>query len=251
MIPNIFHFIYFYPDKTKSFPLIHLLTVNSARILNNPEKIYFYSDKIPEGLYWDKISDFVEFVKTDPPESIFGNNLHHIAHKSDVLRLQILLEKGGIYTDMDIIFKKPFTHLLKHDFVMGKQGKFRKMGLCNGVVMADKDSGFLKIWFEEFRNFRSMGKDKYWDEMSVKKPLELSVKHPDLIHVEPYDSFHYPLYYGFHLKKLFKKNLDFPNALCHHYWDGASYEKYLKNITEEYIKNVDTTFNAIARKYLI
>ena len=250
MIPNIFHFIYFYPKNVQQFPLLHFLTINSARILNKPDIIYFYSDEIPRGPYWDKISDFVKFVKIDAPDSIFGKTLHHIAHKSDVLRLQILKDKGGIYTDMDVLFKKPFGHLLKYNFVMGKQGKFRRMGLCNGVILADKNSEFLRIWYEEFRYFRSKGKDKYWAEMSVRKPLELSVKYPDLIHVEPYYSFHYPLYYGFHLKRIFRKKYDYPKALCHHYWDGASFDKYLKNIDEKYILNIDTTFNIIARKYL-
>jgi hypothetical protein len=250
MIPNVFHFIYFYSNNEQEFPLAHFICINSARVLNKPDKIYFYSDRVPFGKYWDKISGFVEFVKTEPPESVFGNKLYHIAHKSDVLRLQFLMETGGIYLDMDVICKKPFTPLLKYDFVMGKQGKWRKMGLCNGVILANKDSEFLKLWFAEFKNFRSKGWDKYWSEMSVRKPLELAKKYPQLIHKEPYDSFHYPLYYSFDIKKIFEKNNDYPNAYCHHYWDGGSYDKYLKVITEEQIKNLDTTYNVIARKYL-
>jgi len=250
MINNCFHFIYFYESPEQEFPLAHYICVNSARILNNPDKIYFYSNRVPSGKYWDKISQFVEFVKAEPPESVFGKKLYHIAHKSDVLRLQLLTDAGGIYLDMDVICKKPFTPLMQYDFVMGKQGKWRNMGLCNGVILANKDSEFLNLWFNEFKDFRSKGRDKYWAEMSVRKPLELSKKYPDLIHVEPYDSFHYPLYYSFDIKKIFEKNIDFLNAYCHHYWDGASYDKYLKNITEEEIIKKDTTYNVIARKYL-
>lgn len=249
LIPNIFHFIYFYRDK-KPFPLVHFININSAKILNNPEKIFFYSDKIPSGNYWNKISDSVEFVKVDPPNEVFGRKLHHLAHKSDVLRLQILMDKGGIYLDMDVICKKPFTPLLQYEFVMGNQGKWRKMGLCNGVILTNKNSEFLRIWFEEFRNFRSTGHDRYWAEMSVRKPLELSKRYPKLIHIEPYDSFHYPLYYSFDIKRLFEKDIDFPNAFCHHYWDGISFEKYLKNISEREILEKDTTYNRIARRFL-
>lgn len=250
MIPNIFHFIYFYKDNNVELPLPHYLCVNSARVLNNPEKIYFYSNSMPSGKYWDKLSEFVDFVKVDPPEEVFGKKLYHIAHKSDVLRLQLLKDKGGIYLDMDVLCKKPFTPLLKFDFVMGKQGKWRNMGLCNGVILASAKSEFLNLWYDEFKNFRSKGRDKHWAEMSVRKPFELAKKYPDLIHTEPYDSFHYPLYYSFDIKKIFEKNIDFPNAFCHHYWDGASYDKYLKNITEDDIINKDTTYNIIARKYL-
>jgi mannosyltransferase OCH1-like enzyme len=249
MITKIFHYIYFYSDNTE-FPLAHYININSARILNEPCEIIFYSDTEPGGKYWDKIRKHIKFQNVYPPEFVFDNKLHHIAHKSDVLRLQILKEEGGIYLDMDVICKKPFLDLLNYNFVLGRQGKYRNMGLCNGVILADKNSEFLKKWYDEYRKFRSKGKDKYWDEMSVKKPLELSKKFPDLIHVEPFDSFHYPLYYSFDIKKLFIKNLDYPNAYCHHYWDGASWNKYLKTLTEEDIKRRDTTYNVIARKFL-
>jgi mannosyltransferase OCH1-like enzyme len=249
MIPNIFHFIYFY-GLNKEFPLAHYININAARILNSPDEIIFYSDSEPSGLYWEKIKKYITFQPVNPPQLVFGNKLYHIAHKSDVLRLEILKKSGGIYLDLDVICKKSFKDLMNNDFVMGKQGKYRNMGLCNGVILTDKNSEFLKLWYEEFRNFRSRGKDKYWAEMSVRKPLELSKKHPELIHVEPYNSFHYPLYYSFDLKKLFVKNLDFKNAYCHHYWDGASWDKYLKNLTEDGIRCNDTTYNVIARKYL-
>ena len=263
-IPNIFHFIYFYANPDQEFSLPDYICINSARLLNNPQKIYFYSNRIPSGKYWEKISRYAEFVKVEPPENVFGNKLYHLAHKSDVLRMQLLKEYGGIYLDLDQICKKPFTPFLKYDFVMGKQGKWRLpplfksipylgayiMGLGNGVILSNKDSEFLKLWFDEYRYFRSRGIDKYWAEMSVIKPLELSKKYPELIHVEPYGSFYYPLYYSSHIKKLFENNLDFPNAYCHHLWHGASYDKYLKNITEEEIININTTYNTIARKYL-
>lgn len=249
MIPNIFHLIYFYKDNTE-FPLTHSITINSVRILNNPDKIYFYSDKKPVGKYWDKISNYVELVLVKAPEFVFDRKLHHLAHKSDVLRLSILMEQGGIYIDMDVICKKPFTEFLSYDMVMGKQGRWRKMGLCNGVILANKDSEFLKLWYDEFRNFRSKGHDKFWSEMSVSKPLELSVTYPELIHIEPYNSFHYPLYYPLSLRKLFVKCLDYEQAYCHHLWEGGSWEKYLSKLTEKEIMENDTTYNVIARKYL-
>ncbi|MFA5012369.1 MAG: glycosyltransferase [Ignavibacteria bacterium] len=249
MIPNIFHLIYFYKENVE-FPLTHSITVNSVRMLNNPDKIYFYSDRAPEGKYWEKISPYVKLVKVKAPKYVFDRKLYHLAHKSDVLRLQILLEQGGIYIDMDVICKKPFTDLLKHDMVLGKQGRWRKMGLCNGVILANKDSEFLKLWYDEFRNFRSKGNDKYWSEMSVSKPKELAKKHPDLIHKEPYNSFHYPLYYPYSLRRIFVHCNDYKDAYCHHLWEAASYKKYLSKLTEKEILKKDTTYNIIARKYL-
>jgi hypothetical protein len=253
MIPNVFHFIYFFPESGKKefeFSLAHYLCIKSALDVNKPEKIFFYLNYEPYGVYWEKIKPFLNLEKIKPPESIFGNKLYHPAHKSDVMRINILYESGGIYMDLDTICKKSFSPLLQHDFIMGKQGRWRNMGLCNGVIFAKKNAEFLDIWYKEYKTFRSEGHDKYWAEHSIERPFLLSKKYPDLIHVEPYNSFHYPLYYSFSLYKLFKRCIDYPNAFCHHLWEGASGEKYLKNLTVDYIKSIDTTYNIIARRFL-
>ncbi|MBS1517379.1 MAG: hypothetical protein JSS91_04760 [Bacteroidetes bacterium] len=252
MIPNIFHFCYGLSEDFggKPYSLVHYLAVRSAREINDPEEIFFYYSYEPEGEWWEKTKEIVTAVKVIPPDEIFGNKLYHVAHKADILRLEKLSETGGIYMDLDTICCKPFTPLLDNKFVMGRQGKFRKMGLCNAVMMSEKNSGFIKIWMNEYKTFRSKGKDKYWAEHSVQIPLKLSKLHPELLHIEPYDSFHYPLYYSFELKKMFEKNLRYPNAFCHHLWEGGSWDKYLKDMTVESILKNDTTYNLLARRFL-
>lgn len=253
MIPNIFHFVYFYPEKRREneFTLTHYLCMKSAFDLNYPEKIFFHINREPENSeWWEKIKSKVKIKITQPPEKIFNRELIHPAHKSDVARIKILKEYGGIYLDMDIICKKSFAPLLNHKFVMGKQGLIRVAGLCNGVILSEKNAKFLDLWVTEFRNFRSKGNDKYWSEISVQRSYKLSKKYPELIHIEPYNSFHYPVYYTWHLKRLFEKNIDYKKAYCHHLWENASKEKYLSKLTPEIIKSVDTTFNVIARRFL-
>ncbi len=253
MIPNIIHYIYFYPDQIKKdeFNLIHYLCIKSAYVLNNPEKIYFHTNRLPEeSEWWDKIKDKLEVNIIIPPDKIFDKELKHPAHKSDVARIHILKESGGIYLDLDIICKKPFIPLLKYNFVMGKEGFIKVNGLCNGVILSEKDARFLNLWLQEFRFFRSQGYDKYWSEISVKRSYKIAKKFPSLIHIEPYYSFHYPLYYSWDLKKLFEKNINYNKAYCHHLWENASKDKYLLKLTPEIIRTVDTTFNVIARKYL-
>jgi len=137
----------------------------------------------------ERSKSLVTYVKQNPSEEIFGNKLYHVAHKADVLRLKILIEHGGIYLDLDTICKKPFTAFLNHKFVIGKQGRWRKMGLCNAVMMSEKSSEFAKIWLDAYKTFRSKGKDEYWGEHSVKVPLDLAKQYPHLLHIEPYDSF--------------------------------------------------------------
>ncbi len=253
MIPNIFHFCYGLSEDFggKPFSLVHYLAVKSALEVNKPLEVFFYYSFEPEGEWWEKTKKIVTLRKIVPPNEIFGNPLMHVAHKADALRLRVLIENGGIYLDLDSICKKPFTPLLKHKFVIGKQGKWRKMGLCNAIMMSEKNSEFAKIWLEEYRTFRSRGKDRYWAEHSVLIPLKLSKHFRNLIHIESYDSFTYPLYYQSSLKNLFVYSKNYPNAYCHHLWEGGSWDKYLKKLNVKDIINIDTTYNLIARKFLI
>lgn len=252
MIPDIFHFCYGLSEDFggKPFSLVHYLAVKSAKEINNPEEIFFYFSFEPEGEWWERTKEIVTTKKVDPPDEIFGNKLYHVAHKADILRLNVLKENGGIYMDLDTICCRPFSGLLDNKFVIGRQGKWRKMGLCNAVMMSEKNSEFISIWMEEYRNFRSKGKDRYWAEHSVSVPMKLSEKHPHLLHIEPYNSFHYPLYYKRSLKKLFEENRKYPEAYCHHLWEGGSWDKYLKDLTINRILNNDTTYNLIARRFI-
>ena len=252
MIPNIFHFCYgLSPDfGGKPFSLVHYLAVKSAYEINKPEEIFFYYSFEPEGEWWSSTKELVTLRKTIAPEEIFGNPLVHVAHKADIIRLQALIESGGIYMDLDTISKKPFTNLLNNKFVIGKQGKWRNMGLCNAVMMSEKNSEFARIWMDEYRSFRSKGKDKYCAEHSVSVPLKLSKKFPKLLHIEKYSSFHFPLYYSHGLRDLFVNCEDYSEAYCHHLWEGGSWDKYLKDLTVDNILEKDTTYNIIARKFI-
>jgi mannosyltransferase OCH1-like enzyme len=252
MIPNKFHFCYGFTEDFggKEFSLVHYLAIKSAYEINKPVEINFYYKYEPVGEWWEKSLRYISLKKIEPPSEIYGNPLNHVAHKSDVWRLRTLIKSGGIYLDLDTICKKPFTSLLNNKFVIGKQGRWRRMGLCNAVMMSERNSEFAIKWLEQYKNFRSTGNDKYWAEHSVKVPLLLSKKYPELLHIENYDSFHYPLYYPLSLKKLFVYKFKYDNAFCHHLWENGSWDKYLKNMTIKDILARNSTYNCIARKYL-
>ncbi len=252
MIPNIFHFCYGLQKDFggKPFSLVHFLAIKSAYELNKPDLIHFYYKYEPSGEWWERAKSLVILKQIEPPEEIYGKKLYHVAHKSDVVRLKKLIEYGGIYLDLDTICKKPFKDLLCNKFVIGKQGRWRKMGLCNAVIMSEKNSEFAKEWIESYRTFRSKGKDKYWAEHSVKYPLQLAKKMKDKICIVEYNRFHYPLYYPISLKKLFIYCFDYKEAYCHHLWENGSWEKYLKDLNVDDIKSKDTTYNLIARRFL-
>jgi hypothetical protein len=261
MIPNKLHFVFGLTENfgLKPWKLCHYLAVKSAIDLNNPEKCYLYYKYKPSGEWFEKIEHKLELVKIEPPLSIFNRPLMHIAHQSDIIRLQALIEEGGIYMDVDTISVKPFTDLLRNKCVLGIQGYEDGTidGLCNGVILAEKNSEFLREWLMSYHSHRSTGRDKYWAEHSVYVPAILAKKYPHLIHIEPNTSFHYPLYHSEEplssecgIKLMFENDIEFNNAYCHHLWETTTWEPYLRDLTVEDIISKDTTYNRIARRFL-
>jgi hypothetical protein len=279
MIPNIFHFVFGMVKEvsTKPFSLSHYLAIKSAVVVNEPAEILFHCHYEPEGEWWEKAKPLLTLNKVEAPESFMGRPLYHAAHKTDVIRLQALYRYGGIYLDLDTICVKPLTGLLSHCFVMGQELNlpyspknkrqeiklairkklglankllFPKPGLCNAVLLAEKNSDFVRTWMEEYKTFRSKGRDKYWNEHSGRVPLKLASHYPHLVTLlSPY-AFHYPLYNAAGMKSMFEEVTEFPESYLHHLWESFSWEPYLKNITVKEIFEKDTTYNLIARRFL-
>ena len=278
-IPNIFHFVFGMAADFggKPFSLVHYLSIKSAITLNNPEKVYFHYQYEPEGEWWEKIKGSLILNKVEAPGEIFGNKLYHVAHQSDVIRLHMLYEHGGVYLDLDTISKKPLTGLFQNEFLIGEQfaPKYafydhhlhrlavgikrwnkeaftqpRVEGLCNAVMMSVPKSRFVSIWLDAYKTFRSKGRDEFWGEHSVFIPKDIAAKFPDyLTIVSPYH-FHYPLYNNLGLKYIFEKNKNYERAYLHHLWESHSWDKYLKNLSVEDIEKSATTFNCIARQFI-
>jgi hypothetical protein len=251
-IPNTFHFIFGFQEDfgSKPFSLVHYLAVKSALHINQPKSVNFYFKYRPNGIWFEKLLPYINSIPVEPPISVFNRPLYHYAHQADVFRLQVLLEHGGIYMDLDTICRKPFTPLLHHSCVVGVQGiEEGPYGLCNGVLLAEPKSEFLQLWYEEYRNFRSTGRDQFWDEHSVKIPLALSRLFPNLVHVEPYTSFHDPFPWE-QLDRLFIRNYEFPKAYCHHLWETVTWDTYLSCLTEQGIRSGQNTYSLLAKRFL-
>ena len=255
-IPNQFHFCYF---GGQPFSLVNYLTIASARAVNQPEAMYIYMDKEPAGEWWDKAKPLVTVVTTPAPDQVFGAPIKHPAHKADVVRLQKLIEHGGIYLDLDVLCVKPFTPLLDNPLVLAEENyRGSIVGLCNAVILAEPGANFAKRWLEGFdparslwRGFRSQGFDQYYSELSVKYPKFLSTVYAEEIHIEPSDRFFNPSYAPESLEQFFSTTAgDYTAAYAHHLWNNAAYEAYLRDLTVQKIKTQATTFNLLARAYV-
>lgn len=106
-VPNIVHYIWFGCRELRTH---HYLSLLSALQIQEPDYIFFHTDCPPTGPLWNDFQqaadEKLKVIKRSPPQHIWGLPLKTIEHKSDVARLQILLQVGGIYADDDLIFLK-------------------------------------------------------------------------------------------------------------------------------------------------
>ena len=245
MIPNIFHFVYL---GFTEFTYIHYLSIISCKIVNNPDIIYLYYNKKRKRntLWWEKIQKIVVLEFVELPTMIFGNPITKYQHMCDIIRLEKLILRGGVYNDLDIVSTRPVTKLLKNKCVMGKQCTGTEYeGLCNAVILAEQDSLFLKKWYDHYKYF---DKSK-WDYHSVKLPLRLAKAEPHLIKILGKKYF-FP--FDWTQEEFLKnRNLDYLVKDCYtiHLWDSLWEKTVLKNASP-ILLNKNSSFSFIIKNIL-
>lgn len=180
----------------KPWSWVHHMAVVLAAAVNDPPAILFWHEHEPNGQWWEASRPYLTLRRIAAPREIFGRPLVHAAHRADVVRLLALIECGGVYIDSDVWCLKPFAGLRHAGFWMGRQGGH--YGLCNATMGGEAGSAFAKAWFESYRSFRSKGRDRYWDEHSVRLPLRLARGYRESVTVFPKDHFFHPLWGQLH-----------------------------------------------------
>ena len=261
-----------------SFNIMRYLAIKSAYEVNKPDNIFFYYCYEPHGEWWERAKQYITPIRVEPPKEIFGNPIKSYAHQADVIRLQLLIEEGGIYLDSDTLCLKPLTPLLEDGgFVMGQEGNEAK--LCNAVMLSEKGSEFAKEWLSRYVDFD----DDNWAGHSIELPYRLSKEYPNLIRVMNNKAFTWPLYHSEHLRWFYRNGVsyvpcdysdgvvstmggtlktdeDFSESYVIHLWAGKSVtNEFVKDFpdnpmddckTVDNIRNIDTPFNKLARRFL-
>ncbi|OWF41655.1 uncharacterized protein LOC110462107 [Mizuhopecten yessoensis] len=236
VVPNIVHFTWI--GEYLHLQFHHFLSIKSAAIFIRPEQIYLHCDYEPIGSWWKALRKIVniQVVKIDPPTSIFGHRVKRPEHKSDLIRLNVLEDQGGIFLENDVIVLKPFTPLRKYAFTMGLEYHSNPGRLNNGIIVAKKNATFLNIWRETYRNFT----EREWDEHSSIIPYHLQYQFPHLIHVEE-RSLNYPS--GPDRRLIYQDIYDWGDNYAIHLW----YDLHALTHSPNDIKSMNTTFGQIAR----
>ncbi len=269
-VPKIIHYIWIGANG-KPFNVHHMVSIKAVAHYNPGYEIKIHCDEVPTGPYFDKIKDMVTIKFADVPHEVFGVPFLYNPNKATLLRINILLEEGGIYQDLDIITLRSYDDLLDHDVCMGyelsemmsprqilgllKNGRFEVLkfrgritkGLCNGFLISAKNSQFLQDWLEGFRNYDN----KNWGFYSVKMPYALQQSGKYDFQMIPAYQTHFPGCHPDELKLLFEQNIlndsKYTGRYFLHTWESKSFKQYLEPLLDEAkIKSTNSTYcNAI------
>lgn len=267
-IPHQFHFIYGLKPQTSPFHLIHYLCLESCLRVNQPERIFLYYHHRPWGRYWDLIRDKIIPIRIPPPAITLRYTDPHVeryryAHEADFLRLDVLIEQGGVYADLDTIFVNPIPdRLFAYPFVLGREhdvhcqttGEVRP-SLCNALIMCAPRAQFAMLYRERMEQ----AFDGSWSRHSTILPADLAAEHSLLIHIEPPRRFYSFMWTRDDLHRLLGEceqvggDVASIHLWAHLWW--SEHRRDFSNIhagmfTEDYIRTVNTTYNLLARPYL-
>lgn len=252
-IPKILHYTFGMARDFggKPWSLVHHVCLKSAVERIRPERVYFHCQFEPAGPWWEASREFVTVSKIEAPREIFGRPLVHVAHQSDVVRLQKLIAHGGIYLDADVLVQRSFDDLLGNSTVLGEEGEGAEHGMANAVILAEPDAPFLRRWLAEYKSFRSTGRDEYWNEHSVQLPVRLAREHAEEITVLPPNAFYWPLWTEDHLDWIFRSGSPIPleGVYANHLWESNAW-RFLDDLTPGRVRATDSNFHHWARPYL-
>lgn len=154
IIPNIVHLLYL---QTTNFTFYQMINIFSIYLIQKPDLIYIHCDNCSfHGERWDRIraiDDLRERLVIHPiafHETIFGIKYGWVNHhRSDVLRLLVLMHYGGIFLDNDVYVIRSLDEFRK--FEMAVSWDAPDQGLGVQVLIAHKNARLLRAHFDRYR----------------------------------------------------------------------------------------------------
>ncbi|CAF4244710.1 unnamed protein product [Rotaria sp. Silwood2] len=138
----------------------------------------------PNSFWWNKTKldpeINVTLIKRQQVKEIFKKSVDHHAHRGYIMRLEVLIQDGGIHLDSDVLILRSFDPLLNlNNIVKARQDD--QEAAFNAVILEKKDATFLKRLYDAYQNFNQ----NFWDCHSVRLPGRLTSIYPNEITVLP------------------------------------------------------------------
>lgn len=184
-IPKIFHLVWY---GRKLMDLMMYLSLRSILGVVKPDKVYIHGDGQLYGSYLNELKKDprVIFVYRELPTHIYGHQLLYTQHRSDIIRADVLLKYGGVYSDWDVLWLNPIDDLISKGFDsilnldhMPRPGFPDSINL--GVLMSKPGAHFIKYWQDSLLNYKS--RDFFYN--AIELPYKMYERHPETVHIEP------------------------------------------------------------------
>jgi mannosyltransferase OCH1-like enzyme len=154
LVPNIVHYVCLKQTKL-SFSLF--LSILSAWQNQKPSRIYIHCDDCSfNGKYWNELLKLKELNQIlyinkleNFKETIFKKKPGWIHHKSDVIRILILMHYGGIYMDNDMILVNSLDKYRKFEIAVSWDSDVD--GIGNQIFVSNRNARLLKAMYDGYR----------------------------------------------------------------------------------------------------
>lgn len=185
IVPNIVHYVLF---TIHEIEFVHFISILSVIKNQRPKQLYIHCDcHHLTGSYYERVVSIANKTKTDfiirkieKPTQIFGKKLNKgwmNFHASDITRIKVLSEFGGIYLDRDSYVVKSLNIFFRYEMTIDFEKSNRVLG--NQVLIAHKNARFLKLWLNSYHEYNS----RKWYYNGGQLPVQSILnKKPGLIH---------------------------------------------------------------------
>ena len=264
------HFVFGLRDQDEPFHLVHFLAIASVLAVVRPDEVLVHCEQLPYGVYWDLIRPHVTLRRVSRAEAVTAfayedplvrANAH--AHHADIVRLDALLEHGGLYADIDTLFVTPPPEACwTAEAAIGREVDAfderigaRRPSLSNAVLFGTPASAYLQAW----RDRIEAAIDGSWSAHSCLLADDLATEMPTAVHVERRRTFHHfpPSREG--LADLLVRRIDDLDGiaavhLCAHLWWSERRRDlsgvHATEIDEDWVRTSPSTYAHLARPFL-
>jgi hypothetical protein len=209
-----------------------------------------------------EVDEATEVLRADYHEGLVPERYRY-AHHADFLRLDALIDHGGIYADLDTLFIRPIPDdLYQAPFVIGAEEPVRdehtgrlRASLCNALLLSSPASRFARAW----RARMADALDGSWSNHSGFLARALADEMPEDVRVEPAQTFFPAPCTPAGLRDLLERDgLDTTGSCSVHLWGHLWWHADRRDfspvhagmLTPAYIRSVDTSYNRLARPFL-
>ncbi|CAN8012182.1 unnamed protein product, partial [Ixodes pacificus] len=176
VVPNVVHFIRLNQTEISFWDAV---CIRSVYLNQNPTGILVHCSPCElKGRYASWIADIptLQLVPIEAPESVFGLEFGCVQHVSDVLRIRVLMEHGGIYLDNDVFVVRSMNLFRHYEMSLGWP---RGAHIGNQILIAHPKARFLPLYHELYRRYNKSS--WYWNAGNL-PTLDILRPHGHLVH---------------------------------------------------------------------